>query len=46
MPPKYEKMKKAMQKEYGAKKGEQVAAATYNKFAKKYGLPTVGRGRR
>ena len=45
MPKQFEKMKKAMQKEYGKKKGEKIAAMTWNKRMKGTGK-TVGRGRR
>lgn len=45
MPYKYLKMKKAMQKEYGKAKGEEVAAKTWNKQHKGTGQ-TVGRGRK
>ena len=45
MPAAYLKMKKAMQKEYGQKKGEKIAAATWNKRNKGTGN-TVGRGRK
>lgn len=44
MPKEYELMKKAMKKQYGKKKGEKVAAKTWNKRMKGTGK-TVGRGR-
>ena len=44
MPKGYEKMKKAMKKEYGAKRGTKIAAMTWNKRHK--GGRTVGRGRK
>jgi hypothetical protein len=44
MPAAYLKMKKAMQKKYGKKKGEEIAAKTWNKQHKGTGK-TVGRGR-
>lgn len=43
MPEAYEKMKAAMQKQYGAKKGEEIAAKTWNKQHAGTGQ-TVGRG--
>jgi hypothetical protein len=43
MPEAYLKMKRAMQKEYGQKKGEKIAAATWNKQHAGTGQ-TVGRG--
>jgi hypothetical protein len=45
MPKAYEKMKAAMVKEYGAKRGAKIAAATWNKKHKGTGK-TVGRGRK
>jgi len=45
MPKAYEEMKKAMVKEYGKKKGEKIAAMTWNKQHKGTGQ-TVGRGRK
>lgn len=45
MPKAYEKMKKAMEKEYGKKKGDTIAAKTWNKNHKGTGK-TVGRGRK
>lgn len=45
MPKAYEKMKQAMQKQYGEKKGETIAAKTWNKQHKGTGQ-TVGRGRK
>ncbi len=45
MPAAYEKMKAAMKKEYGARKGTTIAAKTWNKRNKGTGR-TVGRGRR
>jgi hypothetical protein len=45
MPHGYEVMKKAMQKEYGKKKGTEIAAKTWNKSHKGTGK-TVGRGRK
>lgn len=45
MPKAFEKMKHAMIKEYGAKKGTKIAAMTWNKQHKGTGK-TVGRGRR
>ena len=45
MPKDYEKMKAAMIKEYGKKKGEEIAAKTWNKHHKGTGQ-TVGRGRK
>jgi len=45
MPKDYEKMKAAMIKEYGKKKGEEIAAKTWNKQHKGTGQ-TVGRGRK
>jgi len=44
MPAAFEKMKKAMQKQYGKKKGEEIAAKKWNKEHKGTGK-TVGRGR-
>ncbi len=44
MPEAYEKMKSAMQKQYGTKMGEKVAAMTWNKQHKGTGQ-TVGKGR-
>jgi len=44
MPKGYLKLKAAMKKEYGKKKGEKIAAMTWNKRHKGTGL-TVGRGR-
>jgi len=45
MPKAYEKMKKAMKKEYGKKRGGTIAAKTWNKRHKGTGQ-TVGRGRK
>jgi len=45
MPKAYLKMKAAMQKEYGVKRGTVIAAKTWNKSHKGTGQ-TVGRGRR
>lgn len=45
MPKAYEKMKKAMVKEYGKARGEKIAAMTWNKKHKGTGK-TVGRGRK
>lgn len=45
MPKAYEVMKKAMEKQYGKKKAEEVAAKTWNKQHKGTGM-TVGRGRK
>lgn len=44
MPEAYEKMKKAMEKQYGKKKGKEIAYKTWNKQHKGTGK-TVGRGR-
>jgi hypothetical protein len=45
MPKAYLKMKRNMVREYGKKKGEEIAAKTWNKRHKGTGQ-TVGRGRR
>jgi hypothetical protein len=45
MPKAYIKMRDAMKKEYGAKRGTVIAAKTWNKAHKGTGQ-TVGRGRR
>jgi len=45
MPAAFTKMKKAMTKEYGKKRGETIAAKTWNKRHKGTGK-TVGRGRK
>lgn len=45
MPKAYTKMKAVMVKEYGKKRGEKIAAATWNKRHKGTGK-TVGRGRK
>jgi hypothetical protein len=45
MPAKYLKMKAAMKKQYGAKRGTKIAAMTWNKAHKGTGK-TVGRGRK
>ena len=45
MPKGFLKMKAKMKKEYGAKAGERIASATWNKFHKGTGQ-TVGRGRK
>jgi hypothetical protein len=45
MPKAYEKMKQAMCKQYGEKKGEEIAAKTWNKKMKGTGQ-TVGKGRK
>ena len=45
MPKAYLKMKRNMVKEYGKKRGERIAAATWNKIYKGTGK-TVGRGRK
>jgi len=42
MPHRYEVMKKAMVKEYGTKKGTEIAAKTFNKRNK--GKAHVGKG--
>ena len=44
MPKEYLKMKRAMVKQYGKKRGTVIAAKTWNKSHK--GGRTVGRGRR
>jgi hypothetical protein len=44
MPKAYLKMKRAMVKEYGKKRGAKIAAMTWNKRHK--GGRTVGRGRK
>lgn len=45
MPKAYEKMKQAMVKQYGAEKGKEIAAKTWNKGHKGTGQ-TVGKGRK
>lgn len=45
MPAEFEKMKKAMIKQYGKKKGTEIAAKTWNKSHKGTGM-TVGKGRK
>jgi hypothetical protein len=45
MPKAYLKMKSAMKKQYGAKRGTKIAAMTWNKRHKGTGK-TVGRGRK
>lgn len=47
MPKGYEKIRdKLIRKGYSRKKAQELAAKIWNKYAKKAGKPTVGRGRR